>query len=262
MKASKPKTREIALDQIDEPSGVVRMDIDQEELQELADNIAEVGLLQSILVRPKMDRFEIVAGHRRFLSHRLLGRDKIPCVIRVMDDAQCALARASENLRRVDISPIEEAAIYSDLRDNHGLTIPEIGKRMGRSGGVVKRRLDLLKMPPQLQQAIHKKQISYSVAEELWSIGDISGIDYYLSFAIDHGATQAVVRGWVKDWKDARRRKESGTARGGEVASPADPRPVYVGCDVCRGPMELGTEQVIRACPDCAKLIANAVKGS
>lgn len=261
-KASKPRMLEIRLDLIDEPSGVVRMDIDPEELQELADNISAVGLLQPIMVRPTRDRFEIVHGHRRFLAHRLLERKGILCIIREVDDVQCAVARASENLGRVNLSPIEEGAIYADLRDNHGLTTKEIGKRMSKSEGVVKRRLDLLKMPPQLQKAIHRKQISYSVAEELWSIGDMGGIDYYLSFAIDHGATQAVVRGWVKDWKDAHRRAESGTGGGGEVASPMDPRPVYVSCDLCMGPMEIGTETTIRACPKCSSLIQNAVKGA
>jgi ParB family chromosome partitioning protein len=260
-KISKPKMREIALDLIDEPSGVVRMDIDREELDHLADNIAEVGLIQPIMVRPQGDRFEVVAGHRRLLAHRLLEWNKIACVIHKVDDVQCALARASENLRRVDISPIEEAAVYADLRDNHGLTIPEIGKRMGKSGGIVKRRLDLLKMPPQLQKAVHRKEISYSVAEELWSLGDDSEIDYYLMFAIDHGATQAVVRGWVKDCKDAKRRKESGTGGGEGPAAPTESRPVYVTCDLCSGPMELGKETIIRSCPDCTKLISDAVKG-
>jgi len=261
VKASKPKMREIGLDLIDEPGGVVRMDIDPEEIQDLADNIAAVGLLQPIMVRPHGDRFEVVEGHRRFLAHRVLERKAIVCIIREMDDVLCALARASENLCRVDISPIEEAAIYADLRDNHGLTVSQIGKRMSKSPGIVKRRLDLLKMPPQLQKAIHKKQINYSVAEELWSLGEIEPIDYYLGFAIDHGATQTVVRGWVKDWKDSKRRESSGAAGGGGVASPMQSRPYYVPCDLCNGPMELGTETILRTCPKCTTLMQDAVKG-
>ncbi len=260
-KASKATPRKIALDQIDEPKGVIRLDIDPGELEDLAENIREVGLLQPIIVRPDSDRFEIVFGHRRYLAHKILEARKIECIIRTLSDVECALVRASENLQRVGLSPVEEAAIYADLRDNHGLSYDQIGKRMGKSPGVVRRRLDLLKMPPQLQKAVHAKLINYSVAEELWSLGDDSAVDYYLSFAIDNGATRDVVRDWVKDWKDRKRREGSASDEGGGVVSPAEPRPVYVACDICNGSMELGTEKVIRSCPGCTKLISEAVKG-
>lgn len=261
-KASKATTRKIALDQIDEPKGIIRLEIDPGELEDLAESIREVGLLQPIIVRPDSDRFEIVFGHRRYLAHRLLEARKIDCIVRVLSDVECALARAAENLQRVGLSPIEEAAIYGDLRDNHGLSYDQIGKRMGKSPGVVRRRLDLLKMPPQLQKAVHKKEISFSVAEELWSLGDISDIDYYLAFAIENGAKREVVRGWVKDCKDAKRRAASAGGEGSPPPSPMEPSPVYMPCDVCRGPMELGTETTIRSCPNCSKLISEAIKGA
>ena len=260
-KVSKATARKIALDQIDEPKGIIRLDIDPGELDDLAESIREVGLLQPIVVRPDAERFEIVFGHRRYLAHKILGVRKIESIIRSLSDVECALARASENLQRVGLSPLEEAAIYADLRDNHDLSYDDIGKRMGKSPGVVRRRLDLLKMPPQLQKEVHKKVISYGVAEELWSLGDISAIDYYLGFAIDNGATVAVVRSWVKDWKDRKRREGSDVGGGGGVVSPMDPRPVYMPCDVCHGPMELGTESTIRSCPNCSKLISEAIKG-
>jgi len=260
-KASVLKVKDLPMDQIDEPHGRIRMDIDPEGIKDLAENIAEVGLLQPIIVRPEGERFEIVAGHRRFLAFQLLKKENIPANVRDMDNVSCALARASENLGRVGLSPIEEAAIYAELRDEHDLTVDEISNRMGKSAGIVKRRLDLLKMPPQLQRAVHIKAINYSVAEELWSLGDDSAIDYFLGYAVDHGATQSVVRGWVKDWKDEQRRKESGTGGGGGVPAPLETRPVYVPCDLCLQAMELGSETLFRACSKCAKVIVDAVKG-
>jgi ParB family chromosome partitioning protein len=259
-KASKVTIRELAIDVIDEPRGRIRLEIDPESIAELAANIAEVGLLQPIIVRSSGERFEIVAGHRRYLAFQLLKKKRISAIVRDLDDVACALARASENLGRVDLSPIEEAAIYSDLRDEHKLTIDEIGKRMGKTVGVVKRRLDLLKMPDCLQKAIHSKQIGYSVAEELWSLGDIGKIDYYLGFAVDHGATLAVVRVWVQDEKKKARTKESGADGSESLANPMQSRPVYVACDLCLGSMELGTETTIRACEVCTKAIKKVVE--
>lgn len=260
-KVSKPTIKMIPLEKIDEPAGRIRLDIDPEEIKSLAENIEAVGLLQHILVRPKGERFEIVAGHRRVLAFHKLGRKKIACVVQARSDVECALARASENLGRVDLSLVEEAAVYADLRDRCGLTVDEIGKYMSKSPGVVMRRLDLLKMPPQLQKAVHFKQIAYSVAEEFWSLGDEGAIDYYLSLAIEHGVTQKVARDWVKEFKDKKRRQEPGTVDGGGVASPLEPRPIYMPCDLCTGPFVLGEESRLCVCSNCIQLIKNALAG-
>ncbi len=217
-KALKMTVREIKLDLIDEPSGVVRMEIDPEAVTDLAKNIAEVGLLQPLNVRPRGERFEIVFGHRRFKAVQQLGYKKVPCIVGDRGDVGTALARASENLRRVDLTPIEEAAIYADLHDNHALSYNDIGKQMGPSAGVVRRRTDLLRMPPEVQKAIHRKQISVGVAEELWSIGDPEGISYYLGHAVDHGVTVAVARQWAQDWKKAKRTREGDVEEGSLLA--------------------------------------------
>jgi len=133
---------------------------------------------------------------------------------------------------------------------------------MGKSVGVVKRRLDLLRMPPQLQKAVHRKQIGYSVAEELWSISDDEAFDYLLGITIDHGATQAVVRQWVKERKDAKRREDAGAGESSPLPAPLEPRPSYVACDLCSGPMEIGTETLYRTCPECSEGIKKAREGS
>lgn len=258
-KASGLKVKEIELVKIDEPKGIIRLDIDPGEITSLAENITEVGLFQPISVRPVGERFEIVAGHRRFLAFKKLGRKRISCIVRRFSDVDSALARASENLRRVNLSLIEEAAIYSDLHDNHDLSHQEIGKMMGKTAGTIKRRLDLLKMPPQLQKAVHKKQISYSVAEEFWSLGDNSAIDYFLGYAIDHGVTQTVARSWVNDRKKEQRLKEGGTEGGGRGLSPLESRPVYIPCDLCHGAMQLGNETTFRICDKCKEIVLRTV---
>jgi len=252
--------QDIPLAQIKEPDLRIRLEISQEAITELADNIRSQGLLQPILLRQVDNGYEIVAGHRRFLAFRHLGRPSIPAKIVKMDDTEVALARASENISRTDLSPLEEGAIYIDLHERLGLSYDQIAQKMGKRPGVVKRRMDLIKMPPNLQKAIHEKKISVSAAEELWSISDPAVLDYYLQFAIDHGATQMVCRQWVKDWKDSKRRAKEGAEKGVSPSSPAEPRPVYIACDICTGPFELGKEVTIRACPDCAKRIQEALK--
>lgn len=249
-------SKQIQIGLINEPDGIIRMDIDPDGIAELAASIREVGQLQAILVRPRGSRYEIVFGHRRFLACQRLGMARILATVRELDDVQVALMRATENIERLDISPIEEAAVYQHLCEQLGMSIDDIGKKMGKSPSIVRRRLDLLRMPANLQQAIHHGKIGYSVAEALWSLGDLSAIEYYLPFAIEHGATLEVVRGWVKDHRDELRRQEGGPVRGGGFANPMEARPVYVACDLCRGAMEIGHETVIRTCPTCTNILS------
>ncbi len=258
-RASGLNPKKIALDLIDEPKGIVRLDIDPEEVQSLAENIKEVGLLQPIIVRPDKERYEIVFGHRRFLAHTILKARTILCVVRHLTDIECAIMRGTENIQRVDLSPIEEAAIYSDLHDNHHLSYDEIGKRMSKSPGIVKRRIDLLRMPPQLQKAVHSKEISYGVAEALWSIGDPGGIDYYLGFAVEHGVTVVVARTWAKEWKDRQRREASDVAGSRGPANPLEPRPTYLPCDICHGPEDVMKMQTLHTCKSCFQNIRDAL---
>jgi ParB family chromosome partitioning protein len=240
---------------IDEPKGILRMDIDLLQLQELAQSISEVGLLQPIMVAVDGDRYEVVFGHRRYLASKELGLTKIRCIVKTMTQAEIGLARATENISRADLTPLEEASTYKNLIEDYGLTIEQVAKKMAKSPGTIKRRMDLLRMPPPLQQAIHKKQISMSVAEELWPISDPADLDYYLSFALEGGCTTEVARSWCKDWRDAKRRKANNNEPTPSQLAPNEPRPIYVTCDLCTGPMELGKETVLRLCPECSKTI-------
>lgn len=259
-KASEQNSKQIALNLVDPPRGQIRMDIPQEGIRGLADSIKAISQLQPILVRPVGPRYEVVFGHRRYLAFALLGRKNIQAVVRVLTDQQAALMRATENDEREDMSPIEQAAVYQDLIETHGLTVEQIGKKMGKSPGVVKRRLDLLKMAPQLQKAIHEKKISYGVGEEFSRLHDPAVIDYYLGYAVDHGCTVAVARQWVSDHQKEQRTKHDDVGEGGGASTPLESRPVYVSCDLCTGPLDVMQVVHIKACPPCVEAIKLAMR--
>jgi len=254
-KHRKQTIEDVSMALIDEPKDVLRMDIDPQGIADLAQSISEIGLMQPILIAIDGDRFELVFGHRRFLACRKLDLSSIRAIVRKMTAEEIGIARATENINRADLTPIEEASTYRTLIDAYGLTVEGVAKKMGRSAGTIKRRMDLLRMPPQLQEAVHAKRISITVAEELWPIADLTDLDYYLSFAVDGGCTKDVARTWCKEWRDRKRRQKSAGGEGVEEFAPAEPRPVYVSCDLCRGPMEIGQELVLRVCPDCANTI-------
>jgi len=251
----KETVQEVDLSLIDEPRGSIRIEIEDEALSELAQSISESGLHQPIILRKKGDRFEVVFGHRRYLAHKKLDLSHIKAIVRKMSDQEAAVSRATENLSRVDLTPVEEAATYKDLIDNHGMSIEQVAVKMAKTPGTIKRRMDILKMHPLLQQAVHRKQISMSVAEELWPISDATDLEYYLMFAIENGATREVARAWCKEWKDLQRRKQVEPAGDTVERAPNEPRPIYISCEICAGPVELGKDKFVRMCPACWETI-------
>jgi len=259
-KVSKSKIHDVKLGLIDAPLEFNRLAIDHDVIVELAKSIAEVGLLQPVVLRDLGGRYEMIAGYRRFLAHEYLNLPTIPSRIFELDDTQAAISRATENLARVNLTPIEEGIIYENLISSHEMTVDQIAQRMAISVGVVKRRLDLMKMPPQLRDAIHSGKVNVGVAEELWRISDIGDMEYYLGLAIDNGVTRGVLRGWVDEWAKQQRRENYEGGGGGEISPPYLERPVYVSCDLCQGPMKIGDETVIRSCPECFGRLRNALK--
>ncbi len=255
MKKVKRKISELGVELIDVSGEVDRMEVDVEKIGELASSIREVGLLQPIIVRPVGERYEIVAGRRRWMAVKSLELGTIEVIVREMSDQEAAIVRATENLARENLTPLEEAVIFANLLNKYNMEFEEIGEKFGYKPGTVRRRMDLLKMPEVLRAAVHQNKISVSVAEELWPISDEGDLHYYLTFAIESGCTKGTARGWCKDWKDQMRRKKAPGGDGGQAFAPSEPRPVYVPCDLCTGPMVIGEEVVLRTCKECYNTI-------
>lgn len=150
-----------------------RGDFDEEALEDLARSLREVGLLQPILVRPLDDeRFEIVAGERRFRAARLAGLEEIPAVVRQTGDEQLLTEALVENIHRTDLNPLEEAAAYQQLLDDFGLTHEELAQRLGRSRSAISNALRLLSLSPPLQHKIAAGVLSAGHARTLLALED------------------------------------------------------------------------------------------
>lgn len=255
--------REIKLDLIDRPDEIVRLEIDPDKIRELADSILGRGLMQPIGVTPRGDRFMIVFGDRRYLAHELLGLKEIMCRVDEIEDTQVVIDRAMENVQRVDLTPFEEGHIYAGLVEKAGLSLDEISRRVGKSPGVVQRRMDILRMPESFQKALHNRLVSISVAEELWRCPDQAKREYFIDLAVEHGITQAIAREWIDEYKKSVRKGGGGNERGGGDPAPFEDVPIYRGCDMCRDPVEYQDVKELRICPRCHKTIIEIVrKGS
>jgi ParB family chromosome partitioning protein len=259
-KDAKQELQDIDLKLIDEPDGRIRLDPNDEEIEELADNIKEVGQLQAILLAKKKGRYEIVAGERRFIAILSLGHKTIRAEVKEMTDEEIALARASENLHRKDLSPIEEGATYADLAERFNMSLRKIGDKFGHAASKIKRMIGLLALQPEIQKAIHSKQIGVAVGEILAQIDEPKERNKNLHYAIDNGCTKEVAEGWVRDH---RRSSEPGRSMM-EQGVPLEPQiktsKLYQACEICEEPVEINLMKMLRICPGCFKVIIDNLK--
>jgi ParB/RepB/Spo0J family partition protein len=256
---AKSSIKEIKLELIDEPSVQDRFEINERDIIELAESIANNGLLQNLVVVSKADRFEVVAGHRRLLALRKNNAPTALCNIRQLDNQEIALIRATENLQRQGLSVIEESRIYTRLYDEVGLTLKQIATKMGRSASHIKRIMDLQRMDDLVIQALHEGKIKLAVAEQLERINDRKEKLRFLEIAVENGTTSTVVAMWVDDLRKSLQYLDSR-----EELPPPDidyiiPEKSYTACEFCNKPVEYRDLKIVRLCPDCFQQIVNAI---
>lgn len=160
---------EIAL--IDPNPNQPRREFDQEALQELANSIQEVGIIQPITLRQvENGRYQIIAGERRWRASQLAGLTSIPAYIRTVEDEGVMEMALVENIQREDLNAIEVALAYQHLAEATGMTQDKISKRVGKSRAAVTNYLRLLKLPAQVQMALKNHEIDMGHARALLSI--------------------------------------------------------------------------------------------
>lgn len=136
-----------------------RKDFNEEALQELAASIKEHGVLQPIVVVRKDDKYQIVAGERRWRASKLAERKTIPAIVRTLDAQNKLELSIIENAQREDLNPIELATAYAKLKEQFNLTNEEIGKRVGKSAATIINTMRLLKLPEEAKKAMQEHNI-------------------------------------------------------------------------------------------------------
>lgn len=146
---------------------------DEQALQDLADSIAQYGLIQPVIAR-KLDNgyYQIIAGERRWRASRMAGLEEIPVRVIEADDRRTAELALVENLQREDLNPIEEAKGYKTLIEEYGLTQEETAKSVGRSRPAVTNALRLLSLTQKVLEMVEKGELSAGHARALVSISD------------------------------------------------------------------------------------------
>lgn len=164
---------EIKIEDIEANPDQPRRNFDEEALNELADSIKQIGVVQPITLRKQEDgKYQIIAGERRFRASQIAGLKSIPAYIREVNENELMEMALIENIQREDLNAIEEALAYQNLMDKCDYTQDQLSERVGKKRATVANYLRLLRLPAEIQMAVKDKKIEMGHARALMGIED------------------------------------------------------------------------------------------
>jgi ParB family transcriptional regulator, chromosome partitioning protein len=173
---AEPELAHLAVDQIHPNPKQPRKRFEGEAVSGLAESIKAQGLIQPIVVRPRLEGgYELIAGERRWRAAREAGIATVPAVLREADDRDTLLLGLVENVAREDLSPIEEARAYALLIDEFGLSLGEVAERVGKSKPTVSNRVRLLELPEDVLAMIGRQELTEGHARAVLAVPDHDG---------------------------------------------------------------------------------------
>ena len=191
-----------------------RKHFDDEALSELADSIAQHGVLQPLLVRPIIGGgYQLVAGERRWRASRIAGLTQVPAIIKELSDTDAAVISLIENLQREDLNPVEEAFGFESLIKDFNLTQEEAAQRVGKSRPAVANALRLLKLPESVLDLVRENKLSAGHAKALASLNDENLIVTTAQTVIEKGLSVRETEKLVKSLTAEKKEKKKVAAR-------------------------------------------------
>lgn len=183
-------------------------------LEELANSIKEHGVLQPIVVTPKGDGYELVAGERRWRAAQMLGLDDIPALVRTYNDQHKLELALIENLSREDLNPLEIATAYLKLHQQFNMTYEEIGKRAGgKAISTISNTLRLLALPDAAKQALISNEITEGHARQIVAIQEPEVQEELLQLIIANGWSVRKAEQFVIGYKEGTKSREKAAAK-------------------------------------------------
>jgi ParB family transcriptional regulator, chromosome partitioning protein len=229
--AVKEKVREVSLEHIVPNKNQPREVMAEDSLNELANSIREQGVLQPILVRQfsdktgKENRYELVAGERRWRASKIAGLSKIPVLVRDWSDDQSLEVAILENVQREELNPVETARGYENLILNFGYSHKKVGRKVGKSRGAVSNMVRLLNLPEEVLELVSAGELSMGHARAMLGMEEqgpamvIHLAKQVIREGLSVRATEAIIRQMVEKLQD-KQEEESGKGRGGRRRDP------------------------------------------
>jgi len=251
----KRELKQVPLDLINPPSRELRSVMEREALEELASSIKRFGVIEPIVVKKKGNRYEIIAGHRRFVASQMAGLTDIPSIVQEGKGSDDFAITLEENIQREDVSAMDIAKYLAYLYEERSMDVAAIAEKFNKSPQWVNAHLRLLGIDPMLQAAVEAGQMPYASALELQKIDDEDHRRTLARAAIQNGASHRTITSWVQSYRQQKEFQEK--VASGEYISPSTvpPDPLKFECFLCKGRFNQNKAINIRVCPECYSII-------
>ncbi len=237
---------------------LLRRDVSDDYIRELALAIREHGLIHPILVREKDGKKQIIAGYCRWLAHKWMAREKIPGRFVEAEQYELRTMAATENLQRWDLDPLEEALACKSMIEIDGHSVKSLSQAISKSTGWIQSRLDTLYWPENFLECLGQKQLSMSALAELARIDESEYRDYLLQIAIDNGVTSMVCRMWRNSWELSRVKKTKEELPLEVPKIDAQPARISMVCWGCEKDKPSGQITYEPLCAECIEMLIKA----
>lgn len=179
-----------------------RKNFDEEQLNNLANSIKNVGLIQPITVVKKGSKYIIIAGERRYRASIIAGMKKIPAIVKDYTERECKEIALIENLQRSDLNPIEEAVAFSNLINEYNLSQEELANTLSKSRSAIANSLRILTLPPEVKQLVIDGKLSAGHAKALVSLNDVGAQIKYANAAANKQLSVRTLEMMVKAYNN------------------------------------------------------------
>ena len=202
-------TTMLKISEIEPNKSQARKNFDDTAIAELADSIAEHGVLQPLLVRPMVSGgYQLIAGERRWRASRQAGLTEVPVIIKALSDEEASVISLIENLQRENLNPVEEANGFNELIEKYNLTQEEAAKRVGKSRTAVTNSLRILKLPKKVIAMVESGALSAGHAKALAGLEDEKEITDLAELLVSKGLSVRETEKLVKSAGKVRKPKE------------------------------------------------------
>ena len=199
----------LKISEIEPNKSQARKNFDDTAIAELADSIAEHGVLQPLLVRPMVSGgYQLIAGERRWRASRQAGLTEVPVIIKALSDEEASVISLIENLQRENLNPVEEANGFNELIEKYNLTQEEASKRVGKSRTAVTNSLRILKLPKKVIAMVESGALSAGHAKALAGLEDEKEITDLAELIVSKGLSVRETEKLVKSAGKVRKPKE------------------------------------------------------
>lgn len=219
---SRPALKELTIDQVDDPAAPARGSSGFGDMDDLAQSIAQVGIIEPLVVAKRGARFEVVAGHRRLIAARLAGLTTVPCVVHDTFKTAEEAVTLHENIHRADLNPVDEARFFGRLLQRVDGDTERLAELVRERRDYVEARLQLLDGDSEVLAALERGDISLGVARELNLYDHEPTRRAHLGAAIAGGSKTALVASWRKQANEFHRLQ---LAQDSQVVSAPEPTP-------------------------------------